>query len=149
MERSLVKNENVMKHTSLYLLAGLLFLLSCQKSVDPIEPDGIKLNQVVRLNANRSYVVTRINDSRCPQNVYCIWQGVAQVTVRLNQNSQTDTVNVASFDATDRLFKRTQTTKLDGSTWTVELVDVWPYPSYWYDQLRTDQKVVQLKVSVQ
>ncbi len=138
-----------MKYTSLCLLAGLLFLLSCQKSVDPKEPNGIKLNQVVQIDANRSYTITRINDSRCPigEGIPCIWQGVAEVTVRLNQSNQTDTVKVATLDVFDGLYQRKRTITINGSTWTVELMDVLPCPVWPAPKIYNP--VVQLKVSVQ
>jgi hypothetical protein len=139
-----------MKTTTLAWLAGLLLLVGCQKNVEPNQTDGIKPNQTVRLDATRSYTVTKISDSRCPNGggVVCIWQGVAEVTVKLNQNNLTDSVKVATLDFPDGIFQRKRTAVLGGNTWTVELLDVFPYPTS-LDQDPIDRKIVQLSVSIQ
>lgn len=143
-----------MKPHSLYWGLVVLLFTGCRKGIDPNVPPGLAVNQVVQIDAGRSYYVKAIADSRCPIGVSCIWQGVAEVTLVLKQGSLTDSVRVASFDGADGLYKRERSVVLDKTTWTVNYVDVLPYPDFTNDATKNAttsmaNKRVQVAVRVQ
>lgn len=93
-----------------------LFVLSCDKSKNP--PDGLEAGQSFTVNDTRIIFAQVEEDSRCPCEADCIWEGVA--TVRLLAGS--DTLRVHT---TDNAGFSTTTTFGDK---TIRLVDLLPYP---------------------
>lgn len=107
-----------------YILIALLsvtFLNSCKDEPTPegvVFEDALKLNSVFQTKSNSiKLTISEINDSRCPSDVVCVWQGMVVVKISadlpekkvlsLNSyNNQADTIG--HFE--------------------IRLIDVLPYP---------------------
>ena len=89
-----------MKFKILLFLSALLFLCQCKtkndvqtKATDLI----LLLNQEQKIDKNIFIVFTKIiEDSRCPKDANCIWQGQARVNVRILKNNQIHNFEIAS-----------------------------------------------------
>ena len=69
-------------------------------------------------NANNiKLTITEINDSRCPSDVVCVWQGEAVVKIEV-ETSTIKTIKLSTFD--------NQKDTID--LFSIELIDVSPYP---------------------
>ncbi|MFK8164857.1 MAG: hypothetical protein AB8H12_20595 [Lewinella sp.] len=104
-----------MKYLLSFLLLGLL-LFSCDKNQSP--PDGMEIGQFFKVNDTRIFFAQVVDDSRCPCEADCIWEGVA--TVRLFAGG--DTLRIHT---TDNAGFSTTTTFEDK---TIRLVDLLPFP---------------------
>jgi hypothetical protein len=63
------------------------------------------------------FSITEINDSRCPSDVVCIWEGEAIVKIKI-ESPQKATINLSTYDnLIDTL-----------ANYSFELIDVSPYP---------------------
>ena len=121
-----------------YVTIMLLFILgSCKKEQ---EPAGLELNQELTLKTgdicdskpdNLSVKVLKINDSRCPIGVVCVWQGEATVTLEVKSGSVFN-VELSTFhDPVDTV-----------NNFIFRLIDVLPYPVYGVEVPEKDKKVV-------
>jgi hypothetical protein len=121
-----------------YCLAFLLLLaFSCKKEQ---ETAPLGLSQELTLKTgdirtsktdNLSIKVLKINDSRCPTGVVCIWQGEATVFLEVKENS--------TFDVTLSTFHQPVDTV---NNYIFRLIDVLPYPVYGTEVPDSDKKVV-------
>lgn len=113
------------------LLLVFLFLVSCQKE-NPCdtyqldEPIEVELTKTVSFcNAPFSITFSKIiSDSRCPENVVCIWQGLAEVEILVNLNGSEKSFNLSTFPA----FNNVPSEVIFGD-YSFRLVDVLPYPN--------------------
>lgn len=102
-----------------YLLSFCFFsllLLACDKNQSP--PDGMEVGQSFTVNDTRIVFSQVENDSRCPCEAACIWEGVA--TVRLLAGS--DTLRIHTTDNME--FSKTVTFEDK----TIRLVSLLPEP---------------------
>ncbi len=67
--------------------------------------------------------VTKVEDSRCPQNATCVWEGMAKVFFTISDKGISKD---ASIDFQSKLVKTT--VDLSGVKYEVEVSDVLPYP---------------------
>ena len=127
------------------MLVGLMFS-SCEKngigagcSVSP-SGDTIHLayNEVTPVfTACRNDLqakLTNINDSRCPMDVVCFWGGTAFVDLELGSGF---TVKLEIHKALDTVFKN--------GRYTMELIDVTPYPRFHNPSTDTPKAVIRIK----
>lgn len=83
-----------MKKNLFILIIPLLTLISCDDNLQslqftPGEEVEFKIGQTISTNNNQiSLEIIDINDSRCPSDVQCIWQGEARITFELNNNGK-------------------------------------------------------------
>lgn len=107
-------------------LVGTL-LVACQKQTETVETQTrtVELNNCGTDggNSNAEICFTELNDSRCPINANCVWQGVAVAKFTLRFDSTQHQVVLASakfpgYPSTD--------TTIGG--YKVKLVNVTPYP---------------------
>jgi hypothetical protein len=61
-----------------------------------------------------------LQDSRCPINVNCIWQGNAEVAILFSNNNFIEEVRLNTFPAFEH--------RRDVFGYTISLIDVLPYP---------------------
>jgi len=80
-----------MKYLLSLFFFGLL-ILACDKNQSP--PDGLEVGQTFTVNETRITFAQVEEDSRCPCDVACFWEGVA--TVRLMAGS--DTLRIYTTD---------------------------------------------------
>jgi hypothetical protein len=114
-----------MKTSWCFIVLFLLILGSCKKEQDG-GPFG--QNQELTLKTgdichskleNLSIKVLKINDSRCPTGVYCIWQGEATVNLEVKEASVYEVVLSTFHQPADTV-----------NNLVFNLVDVVPYPKY-------------------
>ena len=67
---------------------------------------------------NLQATISRIDDSRCPQGVQCVWAGKAAVTLEMNNGFS---INLEKDKLVDTVYA--------GKHYSFTLVDVTPYPS--------------------
>ena len=108
---------------SLFFIALLGVFVSCEKEEQPVsfglgDEVEFKMGQTVYSeNNDLSLEILDINDSRCPSDVVCIWQGEAKVKFAFEHGQQND-FTLSTFDP--------QSDTIDNYVFT--LVDVSPYP---------------------
>lgn len=98
------------------LIASIL-IFGCSKSSNP-SSDEI----VVYQEGNVIIILENINDSRCPINVTCVWEGNAEVSLRMDMDDVSDefALNTYGFDP---YFSSQTVMGLN-----VELIELTPYP---------------------
>lgn len=111
-----------MKKLLLLMMAGLL-IVSCQKEevqeiFDYGKVKSFHINGDYKSQDNSlKFTITAINDSRCPSDVVCVWEGKADVTIEV-ENPLEETIVLSTYD------NRIDTVE----NFSIELVDVLPYP---------------------
>lgn len=81
--------------------------------------------KAVVLQEGVSVKVTKIEDSRCPKNVVCVWAGMVKVYFSITENNVTKEASVELY--TDKEPKTT--VELNGTTYSIEVTEVSPYPA--------------------
>ena len=107
-----------MKKLFLLLIALGILMVSCNEEELPevfnfgVEKD-FQLNGEYQSSDNSlKFTITAIDDSRCPSDVVCVWEGKADVTIKVESpvpgtivlstyNNLTDTVGNYSFELKD------------------------------------------------
>jgi hypothetical protein len=129
-----------MKTNWCFVVLFLFILVSCKKEQESA-PFG--LNQELTLKAgdicnsksdNLSVKVLKINDSRCPIGVVCVWQGEATVNLEVKEASVYEVVLSTFHQPVDTV-----------NNLIFKLVDVQPYPKYGVE-VPDSEKCVVLKI---
>jgi len=83
--------------------------------------------------------ITKIEDSRCPKNVVCVWAGMIKLFITISENNVSkDAVVEALVDGS----KPAKTTvELNGKTYEIEVLEVLPYPQTSQEISLKDYKV--------
>lgn len=63
-------------------------------------------------------------DSRCPENVTCVWQGLVEVEILVKVNGDEESFLLSSFPQFEGV-----PSQLDFNGYSISLVDVIPYPN--------------------
>jgi len=102
---------------------SLILMVACQD--EPIS-EIFELNEEKVFMVNHEYElagknlqvkVTKIEDSRCPSDVVCVWQGEAKVTVATEQAGNFSTILSTYDNLIDTL-----------GDYSIELISIQPYP---------------------
>lgn len=93
---------------------GFSFALDSEKLDDPFV---IKLHQTIYVDT-LSVEFLKIEDSRCPSDVTCVWEGRASVILRIYNQTQYQTITLT----TD------QNLTFNIDSYEIHLIDVLPYP---------------------
>lgn len=111
-----------------YLLVFFaISLISCE---DTVLDQGFTFGREASFQVNQLYTsadgfytlkITEVGDSRCPEGVVCVWSGEVTVKGELTERGQKQTFEIHSVVSQ-------QNVQPDG--FTVEVVDVKPYPKY-------------------
>lgn len=93
----------------------------------------VELGQSKSMDFNSDKLVINvksIQDSRCPKDVQCVWQGEARITLNLSlgTNEYKDVKLCLDCSSTDKLPSKTELT-LNGKPYTLTLTGIEPYPS--------------------
>ncbi len=70
--------------------------------------------------------ITKIEDSRCPKNVTCVWMGSVKVYLKISESNVSKDA-ILEFLA-DNAKPSTTTVELGNQKYSVEISDVLPYP---------------------
>lgn len=129
-----------MKARIILVTVMLLSVFSCEKD-DELNSFDFEKNE--NFNINEDYVsndqsleftITEINDSRCPSDVVCVWQGAAIVTIQI-ESPLRDEITLSTYD-----------NLIDTSgNYSFELLDVTPYPVS-TETIELDDYEVSLKI---
>jgi hypothetical protein len=112
----------------LFLIAFILVIFfSCSKEQTETETISVALNNCSEQPLDvQSYLLcfdSLVEDSRCPDNAVCIWQGVAKAKFRFNVNSQEHVVTLSTLNMAPNY---TRDTTVAG--YHLKLVNILPYP---------------------
>ena len=95
---------------------GISFALG-GKEIKLDEPFMIQLHQTLSID-DIDVTFWGINDSRCPSDVTCIWEGHASVTLRIYNQTQYRTIILTTGE----------NTTLYVDSYEINLIDILPYP---------------------
>lgn len=130
------------------LSVSFLFVFACSKNdVSPSINLGdiftAKYQTAVNING-LSLIVNKIEDSRCPKSVTCVWAGMVKIYI----NIQDDTKNT-SFTA-DYIEGETSKTEfeLNGKKYSLQILSINPYPAT-TEAIPTKDYQIQMKIVVQ
>ncbi len=118
-----------MKLLIFVFIAAVFSLVSCDELTDSFvfrygeETDLKQHIEYVSEDNQLKIEIKKITDSRCPTGVVCVWQGEAKVTLQAVTGTN---IPVGSIT----LSTNNNLTDTIGSTWSVRLLDVKPYPVY-------------------
>ncbi|RYU94569.1 hypothetical protein [Emticicia agri] len=70
--------------------------------------------------------VTKIEDSRCPKSVVCVWEGMVKVFISVSEKGATKEAVIEIKGGEQK--PASTTVELNGTTYAIEVTDVSPYP---------------------
>ena len=115
------------------ILTLLLFFQACEKT-NAIDFSGkyvIKVGETISVPQNTklaTLIFQEYSDSRCPANVNCIWEGVAQAKFKLKTTQNEQNIELC-LGGCDVITKPTnQEFNVNGVIYTVKLIEITPYP---------------------
>ena len=112
-----------MKKKAILILTVLFIAFACDE--DPIN-DSFELNKLQTFtpriiyhleNSKTTFHISDVNDSRCPANAQCVWEGMAQIDLVLH-SSVTDTLYLNTYNNLSDTIEK----------YVFELMEVAPYP---------------------
>jgi hypothetical protein len=120
--------------TNWYFILLFLFILGSCKKEQESAPLG--LNQELTLKtgdicSSKSVKVLKINDSRCPIGVVCVWQGEATVNLEVKESSVFEVVLSTFHQPVDTV-----------NNFIFKLIDVLPYPIFGVEVPDSEKSVV-------
>jgi hypothetical protein len=109
------------------LFGGAIFLLlfSCKKNLELGSRSSVSLNYCIQNKSDHIKVCldSLLEDSRCPREVYCIWQGTAIVKFSVTVNDQQQPITLSTL--TRPGLPPTDTILMG---YKIEFLDLLPYP---------------------
>ena len=120
-----IKNQFIMKK-SLFLLLMLVATLSFSQE-EPVEVPKISvripIGKAVHLKNATIKFVKVLEDSRCPKDVTCVWEGQARVLVEMTETGK-DKIDL------ELLFgQRKKNVLIDSESYVIEGIALTPYPT--------------------
>ena len=104
----------------------MIFVGGCiQKFPDLDDPFQLKINQVAFIKSENIKIIfiNMTEDSRCPSDVECIWEGQVTIEINIYMNNQF----IGEFNLTSRTgFDKLAIKEFDG--YSISLIKVEPYP---------------------
>lgn len=120
-----------MNYKLLLVAPAILLLTNCKTKAqnETKNSDGIvtiELNKKTAIPGSK--IALEFNqvteDSRCPVDVTCVWEGIAIVNLKANNGTETKNIQLATKDFEPKNTKKS--TDFDG--YKISLIDVKPYP---------------------
>jgi hypothetical protein len=99
----------------------------------------VKFDNEVNYKEGIKAKITKIEDSRCPKSVTCVWQGSVRVYLTLT-DSNVSKETVLEFLA-DNSKPAITTVELGSQKYSVEILDILPYPENTFEIKLADYKV--------
>lgn len=124
-----MKFKNILYLTLILLITGH-FIGCTQEQPEPVKAElntsfqlEIGEQALIQSEDMRILLVNVTEDSRCPSNVTCIWEGQAAVMIYISQGGH----RVGNFKLIERSgYENLSVTNFDG--YSIELIGVEPYP---------------------
>jgi len=109
--------------TLFVLIISLVLFFGCNEVIIPAsfvlnEEEIFKVNnEYISIDSSLTVEIVNIQDSRCPSDVVCVWQGEALVEIEVKEIQTFSTVLSTYDNQIDTL-----------GNYSIELVDIKPYP---------------------
>ena len=120
-----------MMNFKLLIFAPVLLLMSNCKTQSQTQTSGdntltIGINEKTTIPNSKISLEFKeiVEDSRCPVDVTCVWEGIAIVNLKASNGSETKNIQLATKDFEPKNTKKN--TNFDG--YKISLIDVKPYP---------------------
>jgi hypothetical protein len=129
---------------------SMAFVNSCSKTGSKLKEGTVELklseceSGVISGDDLKLCFTTVINDSRCPANVVCVWQGTAVARFTFTKNNESSTFDLSTLDAPPTYDKDTV---LMG--YKIELINLHPYPQNAGNPIPDGQRKAELKITKQ
>ncbi|WP_460470590.1 hypothetical protein [Emticicia fontis] len=116
------------------LMVVMMVALATACSKDEVTEQKASLGSTIETAYSKAVVlqegvevkVTKIEDSRCPKSVVCVWEGMVRVYISVSEKGAT---KEAVIDVKGGEQKPSSTSVvLNGTTYVIEVTDVSPYP---------------------
>ena len=116
------------------LLTLLVFFQACEKSdstdlMGSLTLSANETKNVAHQGKNITITASDFNDSRCPPNANCIWEGYASVKITFKDDVKTQDIvlclggcNIVTIPVIDKV-------TLNGTTYKIKLEEITPYPT--------------------
>ncbi len=131
----------------LYIII-LFILFSCDEEGRKINLDEtfvLQYGETKMLDGQDHFSISFIDlleDSRCPANAICVWEGQARVKIEIHENFE-----VITKELTNGTLKDNQAQKINIGHYTLELLKVIPYPEKADNQTDKSDYSVQLVIT--
>jgi hypothetical protein len=126
------------------------FVNSCSKSGGKFREGTIELklsdceNGSISADDLKLCFEAVVNDSRCPANAVCIWQGAAKATFSFTKNKDNH-----RFDLSTITMKPNYTKDTVIAGYKIEFINLSPYPGTVADPIPDSQRKAELKITKQ
>jgi len=104
----------------------MIFIGGCIQNIPDLDvPFQLKINQVAFIKSENIKIIFMnvTEDSRCPSDVECIWEGQVTIVINIFKNNQF----IGEFNLTSRTgFDELAIKEFDG--YSINLIKVEPYP---------------------
>ena len=103
----------------------MIFIGGCIQNISDLDvPFQLKINQVVFIKSENIKIIfiNVTEDSRCPSDVDCIWEGQVTIVINIFKNNQF----IGEFNLTSRGFDGPAIKNFNG--YSISLIKVEPYP---------------------
>lgn len=127
------------------LLIVMIIAMACTKEESAVPTVGLgnkieaSYNTEVSYNEGVKVKTTKIEDSRCPKSVTCVWQGSAKIYVTISDMGVSKDL-VLDFLA-DNSKPANATFELGSQKYFIEIADVLPYPQNTNEIKLSDYKI--------
>lgn len=130
-ERYYKKSERIiMKRLMVIMLVAAAMACSKDEVTAPKASLGSTIetaySKAVVLQEGVEVKVTKIEDSRCPKSVVCVWEGMVKVFFSVSEGNTTKEAIVEIL--VDKSKPAKTNVELNGTTYVIEVSDVAPYP---------------------
>lgn len=130
-ERYYKKSERIiMKRLMVIMLVAAAMACSKDEVTAPKASLGSTIetaySKAVVLQEGVEVKVTKIEDSRCPKSVVCVWEGMVKVFFSVSEGNTTKEAVVEILGDKSKAPKAT--VELNGTTYVIEVSEVSPYP---------------------
>ena len=119
-----------MKATKLFQKTVILFtlgiFLSCNKTdLIPLGQVELNIKDPVEFESGLELEISDVNDSRCPLEVVCVWEGEALVTFDIQFDGQSESIQISKCNGESPQCKDSIVEKLGHR---FHVLDVLPFP---------------------
>ncbi|WP_337043138.1 hypothetical protein [Emticicia sp. 17c] len=119
-----------MKRLMIMMMVAVAMACSKEDTTEPRASLGSTIEtayaKAVVLQEGVEVKVTKIEDSRCPKSVVCVWAGMVKIFVNVSENNITKEAVIEVMG--DKSKPAKATVDLNGHSYEIEVSDVAPYP---------------------
>ena len=129
-----IKQTKTVLLSVIVLLTLLLFFQACEKSdstglIGTITLADKETQTIVHQGKSITITASDFNDSRCPTNANCIWEGIAIVKITFKDDVKTQELNLCLGGCNIAQTPKIGTVTLNRTTFKITLEEITPYPT--------------------